>query len=77
MRLTGYKPKTLFALRCDLLRIFFLPFQIFTPETTDIYDRKNLPRVVFCIHALSLFLYQQGVAANPVENLSGEVARID
>ena len=29
-----------------------LLFQIFYPETTDIYDRKNMPRVIYCIHAL-------------------------
>lgn len=27
-------------------------WQIFHPETTDIYDKKNMPRVVYCIHAL-------------------------
>lgn len=26
--------------------------QTFFPETTDIYDKKNMPRVVYCIHAL-------------------------
>lgn len=26
--------------------------QIFYPETTDIYDRKNMPRCIYCIHAL-------------------------
>ncbi|XP_071370167.1 ras GTPase-activating-like protein IQGAP3 [Centroberyx affinis] len=25
---------------------------IFHPETTDIYDKKNMPRAVYCIHAL-------------------------
>lgn len=35
---------------------------IFSPETTDIYDAKNMPRVIFCIHALSLFLYRLGLA---------------
>ena len=35
---------------------------IFHPETTDIYEKKNMPRVVYCIHALSLFLYRQGKA---------------
>ena len=34
--------------------------EVFTPETTDVYDRKNMPRVVFCLHALSLFLYKVG-----------------
>uniref|UniRef100_A0A452TXZ3 Ras GTPase-activating-like protein IQGAP1 n=1 Tax=Ursus maritimus TaxID=29073 RepID=A0A452TXZ3_URSMA len=27
--------------------------KIFYPETTDIYDRKNMPRCIYCIHALS------------------------
>uniref|UniRef100_A0A3P9LR08 IQ motif containing GTPase activating protein 1 n=1 Tax=Oryzias latipes TaxID=8090 RepID=A0A3P9LR08_ORYLA len=26
--------------------------KIFYPETTDIYDRKNMPRCIYCIHAL-------------------------
>ena len=26
--------------------------KIFFPETTDIYDKKNMPRVVYCLHAL-------------------------
>lgn len=33
-----------------LLILFYL--QIFYPETTDIYDRKNMPRCIYCIHAL-------------------------
>ena len=28
--------------------------QIFYPITTDLYDRKNMPRVIYCIHALRL-----------------------
>uniref|UniRef100_A0A671R1D1 Ras GTPase-activating-like protein IQGAP1 n=1 Tax=Sinocyclocheilus anshuiensis TaxID=1608454 RepID=A0A671R1D1_9TELE len=28
--------------------------KIFYPETTDVYDRKNMPKVIYCIHALSL-----------------------
>lgn len=26
--------------------------QNFYPETTDIYDRKNIPRLIYCLHAL-------------------------
>ena len=26
--------------------------KIFFPETTDIYDKKNMPRVIYCLHAL-------------------------
>ena len=36
--------------------------EIFRPETTDVYDAKNIPRVIYCLHALSLFLYKLGKA---------------
>lgn len=39
--------------RCHLLLSGLLScWQMFHPETTDIYDKKNMPRVVYCIHAL-------------------------
>ncbi|CAG07879.1 unnamed protein product, partial [Tetraodon nigroviridis] len=47
--------------------------KIFYPETTDVYDRKNMPRVVYCIHALSLYLYKLGVAPQ-IQDLLGKVA---
>ena len=47
--------------------------QIFTPETTDIYDKKNMPRVIFCLHALSLFLYKLGLARHRIQDLYGKV----
>ncbi|XP_045537215.1 ras GTPase-activating-like protein IQGAP1 [Papilio machaon] len=34
----------------------------FQPETTDIYDKKNMPRVIYCIHALSSHLFKLGKA---------------
>ncbi|XP_011560492.3 ras GTPase-activating-like protein IQGAP1 isoform X1 [Plutella xylostella] len=34
----------------------------FQPETTDIYDKKNMPRVIYCIHALSSHLFKIGKA---------------
>ncbi|XP_014671830.1 PREDICTED: ras GTPase-activating-like protein IQGAP1 [Priapulus caudatus] len=45
---------------------------IFHPETTDIYDRKNMPRLVYCIHALSLYLFKLGKASQ-IQNLIGKV----
>ncbi|KAG0713538.1 Ras GTPase-activating-like protein IQGAP1 [Chionoecetes opilio] len=45
---------------------------IFYPETTDVYDRKNMPRVVFCLHALSLYLFRLGIAPQ-IQNLYGKV----
>ncbi|CAB3386555.1 Hypothetical predicted protein [Cloeon dipterum] len=32
----------------------------FFPETTDVYDKKNMPRVIYCIHALSTHLFRLG-----------------
>lgn len=39
-----------------------IPFQTFQPETTDIYDSKNMPRVIYCLHALSSHLFKLGKA---------------
>uniref|UniRef100_A0A672HTJ4 IQ motif containing GTPase activating protein 1 n=1 Tax=Salarias fasciatus TaxID=181472 RepID=A0A672HTJ4_SALFA len=47
-------------------------FQIFYPETTDIYDRKNMPRCIYCIHALSLYLFKLGLAPQ-IQDLYGKV----
>ncbi|KAK7158385.1 hypothetical protein R3I93_009561 [Phoxinus phoxinus] len=44
----------------------------FHPETTDVYDKKNMPRAVYCIHALSLFLFRLGLAPQ-IHDLCGKV----
>ncbi|XP_061409785.1 ras GTPase-activating-like protein IQGAP1 isoform X1 [Lethenteron reissneri] len=46
--------------------------KIFYPETTDIYDRKNMPRSIYCIHALSLYLFKLGIAPQ-IQDLYGKV----
>lgn len=43
---------------------------IFYPETTDIYDMKNLPRLCYCIHALSMHLFKLGRAPQ-IQDLEG------
>ncbi|XP_073495595.1 ras GTPase-activating-like protein IQGAP3 [Phyllobates terribilis] len=45
---------------------------LFQPETTDIYDKKNMPRVVYCVHALSLYLFKLGLASQ-IQDLYGKV----
>uniref|UniRef100_A0A3B4A6C2 Uncharacterized protein n=1 Tax=Periophthalmus magnuspinnatus TaxID=409849 RepID=A0A3B4A6C2_9GOBI len=45
---------------------------IFYPETTDVYDKKNMPRVVYCLHALSFYLYRLGLAPQ-IHDLYGKV----
>ncbi|XP_041034289.1 ras GTPase-activating-like protein IQGAP1 isoform X1 [Carcharodon carcharias] len=47
--------------------------KIFYPETTDVYDRKNMPRCIYCIHALSLYLFKLGLAPQ-IQDLYGKVA---
>ncbi|KAL5259979.1 hypothetical protein ACHWQZ_G010183 [Mnemiopsis leidyi] len=44
--------------------------QIFFPTTPDLYDKKNMPKVIYCIHALSIWLSKLGKAPN-IENLLG------
>ncbi|KAL6436488.1 hypothetical protein ACFW04_004757 [Cataglyphis niger] len=44
----------------------------FLPETTDIYDKKNMPRVIYCLHALSTHLFKLGKAP-PMQDLYGKV----
>ncbi|XP_075215376.1 ras GTPase-activating-like protein IQGAP1 [Lycorma delicatula] len=34
--------------------------KIFHPETTDVYDKKNMPKVILCIHALGTHLFKLG-----------------
>uniref|UniRef100_A0A8D2JBI0 IQ motif containing GTPase activating protein 3 n=1 Tax=Varanus komodoensis TaxID=61221 RepID=A0A8D2JBI0_VARKO len=46
---------------------------IFHPETTDVYDKKNMPRLVYCIHALSLYLSRLGLAPQ-IQDLYGKVS---
>ncbi|XP_059051114.1 ras GTPase-activating-like protein IQGAP1 isoform X2 [Achroia grisella] len=45
----------------QILRKTELPLT-FQPETTDIYDKKNMPRVIYCLHALSSHLFKIGKA---------------
>uniref|UniRef100_A0AAQ6IVM3 IQ motif containing GTPase activating protein 1 n=1 Tax=Anabas testudineus TaxID=64144 RepID=A0AAQ6IVM3_ANATE len=43
--------------------------KIFYPETTDIYDRKNMPRCIYCIHALRYFLFEE------INNMKSELEK--
>ncbi|KAG7199806.1 hypothetical protein KM043_000468 [Ampulex compressa] len=44
----------------------------FQPETTDVYDKKNMPRLIYCIHALSTHLFKLGMAPQ-IQDLYGKV----
>ena len=43
---------------------------IFYPETTDVYDLKNMPKLCYCIHALSLHMFKLGLAPQ-INDLEG------
>lgn len=45
---------------------------IFCFELTDLYDAKNLPKVIYCIHALSHLLARRGLAQR-ISNLIGKI----
>lgn len=75
---TRYKSKGLVFRHTDNIMHWFnsmefigLP-KIFYPETTDIYDKKNMPRMVYCVHALSLYLFKLGIAPQ-IQDLYGKV----
>lgn len=49
-----------------------LPF-IFTFELVDLYDKKNIPKVIYCLHALSHLIAKKGLG-HGVKNLQGKVS---
>ncbi|KAJ2236750.1 iqgap- protein [Coemansia sp. RSA 485] len=50
--------------------------RLFHFELTDLYDRKNLPRVIYCLHALSHFLLRMGIAPE-MQDLVGQLEFTD
>ncbi|KAJ3204628.1 hypothetical protein HDU82_005707 [Entophlyctis luteolus] len=47
--------------------------EIFFFETTDLYEKKNFPKVIYCIHALSHVLASNGLAPS-IQNLVGHLS---
>lgn len=73
---TKFKSNGLQFRHTDNINLFFqaldyigLP-KIFIPETTDIYDKKNMPRIIYCLHALSLYLFKLDIAPQ-IQDLYG------
>ncbi|XP_067136702.1 ras GTPase-activating-like protein IQGAP2 [Centruroides vittatus] len=44
----------------------------FHPDTFDVYDKRNIPKMVYCLHALSLYLFQLGRAPR-IQDLYGRL----
>lgn len=45
---------------------------LFTFELTDLYDKKNIPKVIYCVHALGYILSSQNLAP-PIGDLVGKL----
>ncbi|KAK4162172.1 hypothetical protein QBC43DRAFT_267262 [Cladorrhinum sp. PSN259] len=63
----------------DNIAIFFryldeveLP-DLFRFELIDLYEKKNIPKVIHCIHALSWLLFRKGIVAFRIGNLVGQL----
>ena len=63
----------------DNLAIFFrfleeveLP-DLFWFELVDLYEKKNIPKVIYCIHALSWLLWRKGIVDFRIGNLVGQL----
>ncbi|KAK9248883.1 hypothetical protein V1506DRAFT_528056 [Lipomyces tetrasporus] len=46
--------------------------ELFRFEFTDLYDKKNIPKVIYCIHALSYILSSNGLAPE-IDDLVGKL----
>jgi Ras GTPase-activating-like protein IQGAP2/3 len=63
----------------DNIAIFFryldeveLP-DLFRFELIDLYEKKNIPKVIHCIHALSWLLFRKGIVGFRIGNLVGQL----
>lgn len=63
----------------DNIAIFFnfladveLP-ETFRFELVDLYEKKNIPKVIYCIHALSWLLFRKGILDFKIGNLVGQL----
>lgn len=50
--------------------------EVFLFELTDLYDKKNIPKVIYCIHALAHLLHKKGLAPS-INNLVGKLTFTD
>ena len=63
----------------DNIAVFFrylneveLP-ELFRFELVDLYEKKNIPKVIYCIHALSYILFKNGTVDFKIGNLVGQL----
>lgn len=46
---------------------------LFRFELVDLYEKKNVPKVIYCIHALSWLLFRKGIVDFRIGNLVGKL----
>ncbi|CAK7225761.1 iqgap-related protein [Sporothrix bragantina] len=46
---------------------------LFRFEMIDLYEKKNIPKVIYCIHALSWLLFRKGIVDFRIGNLIGQL----
>lgn len=81
-RLKIFRDETLQYRHTDNINIFFdfakqvgLP-EIFVFELVDLYEKKNVPKVIYCIHALGHYLSKLKMTSN-LKNLVGKAQFTD
>lgn len=47
--------------------------ELFRFELVDLYEKKNVPKVIYCIHALSWLLFRNGIVDFRIGNLVGQL----
>jgi len=47
--------------------------ELFRFELVDLYEKKNIPKVIYCIHALSWLLYRRGITSFTITHLVGQL----
>nr|POE63037.1 ras gtpase-activating-like protein rng2 [Quercus suber] len=47
--------------------------ELFRFELVDLYEKKNVPKVIYCIHALSWLLFRKGLVQFRIGNLVGQL----
>ena len=78
-RLRIFRHEKLQFRHSDNIAIFFrfldeveLP-DLFWFELVDLYEKKNIPKAIYCIHALSWLLFRKGITDFRIGNLVGQL----
>ncbi|KPI37079.1 Ras GTPase-activating-like protein rng2 [Cyphellophora attinorum] len=71
-------PKLKFKLTDNIVLFFRFCEEIGLPdlfrfELIDLYEKKNIPKVIYCIHALSWLLFRKGMVDFRIGNLVGQL----